>query len=48
MVTEELSARQLRDRIAAGQISSVEATGLVFERLEELEPVIGGTQNYGR
>ena len=41
MVTEELSARQLRDRIAAGEIASVEAAEAVFKRIEELEPVIG-------
>ncbi len=38
---EELSAKELRDRIAAGRISSVDATKAVFERIEKLEPVIG-------
>jgi len=38
---EELTAKQLRDKIAAGQISSVEATKSVLERIERLEPVIG-------
>jgi len=38
---EELSAKELRDRIAAGRISSVEATEAVFERIDKLETVIG-------
>ena len=38
---EELSAKELRDRIAAGRISSVDATKAVFERIDKLEPVIG-------
>ena len=38
---EELSVRELRDRIAARQISSVLATKKVFERIEEFEPVVG-------
>ncbi len=38
---EELSAKELRDRIAAGRISSVEATKAVFERIDKLEPIIG-------
>jgi len=38
---EELSAKELRDKIAAGQISSFEATKAVFERIDKLEPVIG-------
>jgi aspartyl-tRNA(Asn)/glutamyl-tRNA(Gln) amidotransferase subunit A len=38
---EELSANQLRDKIAAGQISSLEVTKAVFERIDKLEPVIG-------
>jgi aspartyl-tRNA(Asn)/glutamyl-tRNA(Gln) amidotransferase subunit A len=41
MPMEDLTARQLRDRIAAGQITSVEATEAVFERIEEFEPTIG-------
>jgi len=38
---EDLSATDLRDRIAAGEISSVEATEAVFERIDKLETVIG-------
>jgi aspartyl-tRNA(Asn)/glutamyl-tRNA(Gln) amidotransferase subunit A len=38
---EELSAKELRDKIAAGQISSVEATEAIFKRIEQIEPVIG-------
>jgi len=38
---EELSAKQLRDNIAAGQMSSVEATESVFKNIDEREPVIG-------
>jgi len=38
---EELSAKELRDKIVAGRISSVEATKAVFERIEKLEPTIG-------
>jgi aspartyl-tRNA(Asn)/glutamyl-tRNA(Gln) amidotransferase subunit A len=38
---DKLSARELHDKIAAGQISSVEATNAVFARIEEVEPVVG-------
>jgi aspartyl-tRNA(Asn)/glutamyl-tRNA(Gln) amidotransferase subunit A len=38
---EELSANQLRGKIAAGKISSLEATKAVFERIDKLEPIIG-------
>jgi aspartyl-tRNA(Asn)/glutamyl-tRNA(Gln) amidotransferase subunit A len=38
---EELSAKELRDKIAAGKISSVEATEATFKRIEQIEPVIG-------
>jgi len=38
---EELSAKQLRDKIAAGEISSLEATEAVFKNINEREPVIG-------
>jgi aspartyl-tRNA(Asn)/glutamyl-tRNA(Gln) amidotransferase subunit A len=38
---ENLSAKQLRDKIAAGQISSVEATTAIFENIEKRGPVIG-------
>jgi len=38
---EQLGAKQLRDRIAAGQASSVEATMAVFDRIRRFEPTIG-------
>jgi len=38
---ENLTAIQLRDKIAAGQISSVAATEAIFKNIEEREPVIG-------
>ena len=38
---ENLSAKELRDRIAAGEISSVEATEAVFEAIEKYELVLG-------
>jgi len=38
---ENLSAKELRDRISAGKITSVEATEGVFQRIDKLEPVIG-------
>lgn len=38
---EELSANQLRGKIAAGKISSLEATKAVFQRIDKLEPIIG-------
>ncbi|MGD8786759.1 MAG: amidase family protein, partial [Phycisphaerales bacterium] len=38
---EELSVIELRGKIAAGEISSVEATKSIFERIGRLEPVIG-------
>ncbi|MHC4757915.1 MAG: Asp-tRNA(Asn)/Glu-tRNA(Gln) amidotransferase subunit GatA [Planctomycetota bacterium] len=38
---EELTAKQLKDKIAVGQISSVEATENIFERIEKLEPKVG-------
>ncbi|OHB65651.1 MAG: aspartyl/glutamyl-tRNA amidotransferase subunit A [Planctomycetes bacterium RBG_13_62_9] len=37
----DLTAIELRDRIAARQISSVEATRAVLDRIEHLEPTIG-------
>ncbi len=37
----ELSAKELRDGIAAGRISSVEVTKAIFHRIEQLELVIG-------
>ena len=41
MAMENLSAKELRDRISAGKITSVEATESVFQRIDKLEPVIG-------
>ncbi|MHC4511730.1 MAG: amidase family protein, partial [Planctomycetota bacterium] len=38
---EEFSAKELRDRIAAGQISSVDAAKAVFERIHTFDPTIG-------
>ncbi len=38
---EKLSAKELRDKIAAGQISSVDVTKTVFERIEKLDSTIG-------
>jgi len=38
---DELSANQLRGKIVAGQMSSLEVTKAVFERIDKLEPVIG-------
>ena len=38
---ENLSAIQLRDKIAAGQVSSVEATTAICKNIEEQEPTIG-------
>lgn len=38
---EEPSAKQLREEIAAGQTSSVEATKDVFERIAKIEPTVG-------
>ena len=38
---EELSAKELRDKIAAGQVSSVDATKKVLERIEQFDPAIG-------
>ena len=38
---ENLSAKELRDKIAAGRISSVEATEAIFKNIDEREPVIG-------
>jgi aspartyl-tRNA(Asn)/glutamyl-tRNA(Gln) amidotransferase subunit A len=38
---DRLSAKQLRDKIKAGEISSVAATKAVFERIAKVEPTIG-------
>jgi aspartyl-tRNA(Asn)/glutamyl-tRNA(Gln) amidotransferase subunit A len=37
----DLTAMELRDRIAAGQTSSVEATRAILERIERLNPAVG-------
>jgi aspartyl-tRNA(Asn)/glutamyl-tRNA(Gln) amidotransferase subunit A len=41
MPVHELTALELRDRIAAGKVTSVEATRAVLERIERLDPTIG-------
>jgi aspartyl-tRNA(Asn)/glutamyl-tRNA(Gln) amidotransferase subunit A len=38
---ENLTAKQLRDKIAAGQIKSLDAVQEIFARIEKYEPVIG-------
>ena len=38
---DQLSARQLRDKIKAGEVRSVEATKVVFARIAKIEPIIG-------
>jgi aspartyl-tRNA(Asn)/glutamyl-tRNA(Gln) amidotransferase subunit A len=38
---EELSAKELRDKIAAGKVSSIEVTKAVFRNIDEHEAVIG-------
>ncbi|MHC4242341.1 MAG: Asp-tRNA(Asn)/Glu-tRNA(Gln) amidotransferase subunit GatA [Planctomycetota bacterium] len=38
---EDLSAKELRDKIADGKISSLEVTKAVFRRIDKLEPIIG-------
>ena len=38
---ENISAKELRDRIASGQVSSIDATKGVFERIKRFEPTIG-------
>ena len=35
------SAKQLRDKIAAGEVKSVDAVGAVFERIEKIDPNVG-------
>jgi len=37
----DLSAKELRDKIAAGQAGSLDATKAVFERIRKYEPTIG-------
>ena len=41
MPVDELTAIELRDRIAAGQISSVEATQAVLDQIDRLDPTVG-------
>jgi len=41
MEIQELSVKELRDNIASHQISSVEATEVIFKRIEQIEPVVG-------
>ncbi|MBP7049406.1 MAG: Asp-tRNA(Asn)/Glu-tRNA(Gln) amidotransferase subunit GatA [Phycisphaerae bacterium] len=41
MSVHDLTAMELRDRIAAGQIGSVEATRAVLERIERVDPTVG-------
>jgi aspartyl-tRNA(Asn)/glutamyl-tRNA(Gln) amidotransferase subunit A len=41
MPVHDLTAVELRDRIAAGQVSSVEATRAVLDRIDRLNPVVG-------
>ncbi|MHC4843359.1 MAG: amidase family protein, partial [Planctomycetota bacterium] len=38
---EKLTAKELRDKIASGEISSFEATEDVFKRIEKHESVVG-------
>ena len=38
---EQLSAKELRDKIKTGEISSVEATEAVFSAIDKYEPVVG-------
>lgn len=41
MVLEELSLIEVRERIASGEVTSLEAVETVFKQIEKLEPVIG-------
>jgi len=41
MALDELTATELRDRIAAGQISSVEATQAALDRIGRIDPQVG-------
>jgi aspartyl-tRNA(Asn)/glutamyl-tRNA(Gln) amidotransferase subunit A len=41
MGIEQLSARELRDKIAEGQVKSVAATEAVFQAIEKYEPAVG-------
>ncbi len=37
----EMDCRQLRNRIAAGEVKSVDATKAVFDAIEKYDPVVG-------
>src|SRR5512138_390088 len=41
MPVHDLTAMELRDRIAAGQVSSVDATRAILERIDRLNPALG-------
>jgi aspartyl-tRNA(Asn)/glutamyl-tRNA(Gln) amidotransferase subunit A len=41
MKTEQISAKELRERIASGQISSLDTTKTIFKRIKKFEPTIG-------
>ena len=41
MPVDELTAIELRDRIAAGQVSSVDATQAALDRISRIDPTIG-------
>jgi len=41
MPVDELTAIELRDRIAAGQITSVETTQAVLDRISRIDPTVG-------
>ncbi|UCG60221.1 MAG: Asp-tRNA(Asn)/Glu-tRNA(Gln) amidotransferase subunit GatA [Phycisphaerales bacterium] len=41
MTMDELSARQLREKIVAGEVRSAEAVAKVFERIEKFDPEVG-------
>jgi aspartyl-tRNA(Asn)/glutamyl-tRNA(Gln) amidotransferase subunit A len=41
MPVHDLTAMELRDRIAAGQVSSMEATKAVLDRIDRLNPAVG-------
>lgn len=38
---DDLTARQLRDAVASGQVKSVDAVRALFARIEKVEPVVG-------
>ncbi len=41
LMMDSLTARELRDRIAGGEVTSAEATEAYFRRIDKLEPTIG-------